>query len=358
MQKTLSKQILIGLMMFGTLVGAGFASGKEIWFYFAQFGNISFLMIALTGVLFFFFSLVFFKLGRKFQIDTVQKCNQIIFKRFAVVGEVVLVLSNLILLSSMFAGADSLFNLILPNLPYRLAAVLTSIITFFVVLFGLKGITRANVLIVPLLLAVVFVVLVSSFTSGETFWANFHLEASVLNAMLSALLFVSSNMFFSGFILAKMGKDLSSKEIVGGSFFGSLFLVISMIGITMAIYLNPSVIDSDMPIVAIASELNNVFAICVLIIVWLGLVTTAFALLYTISNWLKSYFGKSTLATFVATFIALCLSGFGFSSFVEVVYPIMGAFGFIYVILSLIALKKVNKGKNTQKEKQKIPHKS
>ena len=49
--KTSVKQsLLVGAVMFGSIVGAGFASGKEVWFYFAQFGWVCFPLIALAGL--------------------------------------------------------------------------------------------------------------------------------------------------------------------------------------------------------------------------------------------------------------------------------------------------------------------
>lgn len=337
--------------MFGTLVGAGFASGKEIWYYFGQFGNIAYLMILLTGLLFLGASYLFFKFGRDFQIKTVQECNTALFGKFSAISEIVLVFSNLVLLASMFAGADSLFGIIVPNLPYRIAGVVTAVLTFVVVCFGFKGITKTNMLIVPMLLLVVFVVLVSGFATGGSVKYSTNLQTlEIFKSLGFALLFVGSNMFFSGFIFARMGKDYSNKEILGGSIFGTVFLILGMLGITMALFANPTMTSSDMPIVAISASLNSVFGFVVLGIVWLGLITTAFALLYTISNWLKAYFGKSNLVTLLATILALLMSGIGFSSFVQIVYPLMGIFGFVYVISVFVCLKRAKKGKNITKK--------
>lgn len=352
--KTFLNQLFIGLTMFGTLVGAGFASGKEIWFYFARFGNIAYFMIILTGLLFFLLSYVFFSFGKKYQIQTVQDCNSVILGRFAIISEMVLIFSNLILLASMFAGADSLFNIIIPNMPYRLAGVITSLITFVVVCFGFKGITKTNMLIVPLLLLVVFVVLVAGLAGGgSAIMAQPLGFSSFFKSMFYALLFVGSNMFFSGFIFSRMGKDYSKKEILGGSLIGSVFLTLGLLGITMALFASPSLVNSDMPIVAISASINTTFGYAVLAIVWLGLITTAFALLYTISNWLKAYFGKTILTTLLATIIAFFMSGIGFSSFIEIVYPMMGVLGFVFVLLIKISEKRSKNIKNFKKEAKK-----
>jgi len=343
-------QLFIGLTMFGTLVGIGFASGKEIWYYFARFGNVAFPMIVLTGILFCGASYLFFSFGKRFQISTVQQCNGIIFGKFAIAGEIILVLSNLILLASMFAGANTLFEIIIPNMPYRLASIITGLVTFAVVCSGFKGITKANAIITPLLIMVVLIILVVSIFMGgsplstqQLSWGNFSW------GLTYALLFVSSNMFFSGFIFARMGKEYSNKEILGGSIVGASFLVLSLIGTTMALFANPDMVNSDMPIITIAYSLNNIFAYCILGIVWLGLLTTAFALLYTVSNWLKTYLGSGAIVVLLTTIIALGMSGLGFASFVEYVYPAMGMLGVAFILFVIIA---ENKNRKLEKKTQ------
>ena len=57
MKNSFKNILTISLIMFGTLVGAGFASGKEIWVYFARIKSISFLNIFITAFLFILCSL-------------------------------------------------------------------------------------------------------------------------------------------------------------------------------------------------------------------------------------------------------------------------------------------------------------
>lgn len=340
-KKNFLNMLFVGITFFGTLVGAGFASGKEIWFYFAQWGNVSYFMIVFVCFLFLGSSILFFSFGKKFQIETVQECGLKIFGKFSSVFEILLVLSNLTLLSSMLAGADSLFSIVLPNFPYRLASVVTAIITLVVVCFGFKSITKTNSLIVPLLVLMICITFVACLFDGRTaFSSNEFCASNFFGSTIYGLLFVGSNMFFSGFIFARMGKEFEKKELFGGTLIGCIFLMLCLFAITILLLTNPSSIASDMPIVEIALSLNYWFAYVVLIIVWLGLLTTAFALLFTISNWLKTYFGNPVLMTTISSIIALILSGIGFNSFVKIVYPIMGVFGFLYIFFTIISIKK------------------
>ena len=323
----------IGFIMFGTLVGAGFASGKEIWVYFAKWGNISFLMIFLTAVLFFLCSLLFFYFGKKFQITTVQKSNMILFKKYSIFSEILMFVSNVLVLSSMFAGADSLFFSVFPNFEYRIMAVVSAIISLIVVCFGFSGVTKTNAILVPLLLLCIGTIFVYKFCDPSLVFQTF--KSTKLQSglgLLYALLFVCSNMFFSGFIFSKMGANHTKKELIFGGVVGSVLLFLSLISITALLFLCPDAVTYDMPIVFLGASLNGPFGYFVLFVVWLGLLSTAFALLFTTTNYLKSYFHGTFLPASMVCVVSLLLSGIGFSYFVSIVYPLMGALGFLCVV--------------------------
>ena len=342
--KIFLNQLLIASVLFGTLVGAGFASGKETWYYFASFGTFGYFSILLAGVIFFLCALLFLNFGKKMGINSVQHMNKIMFGKFAIIGEMVMVLSNIILLASMFAGANSLFQIIVTSTSFRLASVITAIIALVIVWFGFGGITKANVIIVPLILSVLIVCLFAGSTHITSYDAvsNFSI-INIVESVVFAILFIASNMFFAGFIFARLGKDFSKSEIIGGSFFGALFLTASLALMSVVLFLNPEYCSSDMPLVAISNSLGQGFSIFTLIVVWVGLITTAIALLYTISNWLKNYFGSVVLASITTSAVAMLLSGFGFSNFIAYVYPIFGIIGIVYiVVVARVSMKKEN----------------
>ncbi len=281
MKTNIKNVFSIGFCMFGTLVGAGFASGKEIWVYFAKWGSISYLMIFLTSIWFFFCSLLFFYFGKKFQITTVQEANNKLYKKFSFISEIMVAISNILVLSSMFAGADSLLFSVMPNMPYRIASVISAAIAVLVVCFGFSGVTKTNAIIVPLMLLCVGVIFAFKLGDGNLLISAQHstkLQAGF--GFLYAFLFVCSNMFLSGFIFAKMGATYAKKEFVWGSALGSALLMLSLFIITLLLFLCPEATTQDIPIVFMGASLNKQFGFFVLFVVWLGLLSTAFALLF------------------------------------------------------------------------------
>ncbi len=335
--KDIKEILLVGGMIFGSIAGAGFASGKEVWFYFAQFGWICYPLIIVTGILFFLVAFVCLEFGKKFAIYSVQDMNSLLFKKASFWAELLFAMSNLVLLASMFAGADSLLGINFDNV-YRLGGVITAVLTVIVVWLGFDKIVKVNCIIVPAMIIVVALTFFYCMAGMPAISLPVVTDDwNVLFAILNCLTFVSSNIYFAGFIFAKLGKAHSTRTNLLGSMLGAIFMVICVLGMVTTIYLNPYSSMSDMPLIYIATEVSSVFGVITQVVVWLGIFTTAVTLLYAIGNWLREYFGHYHLVTIIASILALGLAGMGFSNIINYFYPLLGGLGAIFVIIMCIA---------------------
>lgn len=323
-------------MIFSSIAGAGFASGKEIWFYFAGYGWICYPLIIVTGILFFLVAFMCLQFGKKFGTMSVQDMNNKMFGKFGFVAEIVFVCCNLILLGSMFAGADSLFNMSSIT-TFRFGGVITCILTILVVWLGFNKLVKINCIIVPGLLIVVLITFLYCTSAIPTLTipvvstsGNFWLS------LISSISFVTSNLYFSGFILARLGVSYDKKTNLIGSILASVCMVIVLLGVVTTIYANPYSSMSDMPIITIANNISTIFGVIAQIVVWLSVFTTATTLMYSIANWFASYFGNYQTICIVVGIIALILSGVGFSNIISYVYPVLGVVGTIFVVIMSI----------------------
>ena len=328
---SIKEVFLVGGFVYASIAGAGFASGKEIWFYFAGFGWICYPLIIVAGILFFLLSFMCLQFGKKFGISSVSGMNNAVFGKFAFVAELMFIFCNLILLGSMLAGADSLFNMSSLT-TFRLGGVVTCILAILVVWLGFNKLVKINCVIVPALLIVVLITFLYCTSSIPTLSipvvstpGNFWLS------LLSSISFVTSNLYFSGFIFAKLGVNHSTKTNLLGCALGSIFMVITILGIVTTIYANPYASMSDMPIITIANNISTIFGVITEIVVWLGIFTTATTLMYTIANWFGEYFGNYHLICILIGIVALLFSGVGFSNIINFFYPILGLIGAIFV---------------------------
>lgn len=335
--------LLSGCMIFATIIGAGFASGKEVWYYFARYGGVSYPIVFLMGIIFFVLCFVCLEFGKKFEITAVKQMNSVLFLRFSFIAEMILCLSNFVLLGTMFAGADSLFFESFGASFYRFGGILTAVISIIVVWLGFKRLLRINLVIVPAMIVVVLFVLLNCFVEGNDFEiVHSTVNHNIFFAFLNSISFIVSNLFFAGFIIAKLGYASTTKNNLIASFLGTFFMVVCIFSMLTILYFNSGSFVYDMPLVHVASQQNNVLGFFARIVVWLGIVTTAISLLYQIVNWFESYFGKHKIICIIVCIVAILFSNIGFSKMIDYFYPILGFLGFVFMILMSRRMAKNN----------------
>lgn len=347
----IKQSLLVGAVMFGSIVGAGFASGKEVWFYFAQFGWVCFPLIALAGALLFLLGYTFLEFGKRHGIETVQQMNNKMFGKFGILGEIIFIFSNFILLSAMFAGANSLFDIVLSQDLYRFASVFTAVIAVLISWLGFEKMIKINLAVVPAMVLIIAVAFIYCVFHADGFTVPLTNGGErVLSAIFFCILYVCSNLFFAGFIFARLGAKHSKKINLAGSAVGAGFMVLCLLGMVISIYLNPYSSMSDMPLVYIASSISHTFGIFTLIVVWVGIATTAVSLVYTISIWLEKYTHNFKLCSIAVCIICLIISGLGFGAIVSYCYPVLGIFGILFM-LQMVIMERKNKTKLRRQNK-------
>ena len=336
-----NKTILIAAMLFGSVVGAGFASGKEIFFYFGRFGNFAFIFAFLAVALFGVFCYVFLMLGKKFALNTLQQTSNVLFGKLASLAELVLVCGNLVLLSSMLAGSNSLFNLALPTLPIHVASILTGLCSLFIVFKGFKWLVRINELLAPAILFVIFLLLILTVSAGFKFMPP-PPQTSLLGALspiVSSILFVCGNIFFVGFVIAKYGQNCTKKQALCGSVLAGTLLLICIIIELIILFLAPQSTTSDMPLMYVATLAGTFPKVITLIVIATSILATASIMHYTITDYLQTFIKNKLLAALIVLIAAFILSLLGFSNIITYVYPILGALGVILCLSATIRLK-------------------
>ncbi|MCL2540181.1 MAG: hypothetical protein FWE53_01960 [Firmicutes bacterium] len=329
----LPKSFLIGALLFGSVVGAGFASGKEILFYFARFGYISLIFVVLAVALFTYLGYVFLSLGRKFGLTTVKETSSVLFGKYAGLAEFIMLFGNLVLLSSMLAGSNSLFAIILPWLPIPLAGIITALCCFLIVLKGFKWLVRINEFIAPVMTVIIVALFFVALSLPHG--AAPAPESGVFMSLVFAILFVTGNMFFVGFIIAKYGKDCTKKQAICGSAIAGGLLLICIAAEILTILLTAGGTASDMPLVLAASTTGAWFQAITLSAIWLSILTTACIMHYTVVNYFGGYIKNKALCALLVIIAAFLLSLFGFSNIVSYLYPILAGFGAVFCIAAV-----------------------
>ena len=166
-------------LILGAIVGVGFASGKEICVFFFDFGGASLIGLISFGLLYVYLFLIIQYISHKLKVNSYTQFNAIIFGNLCKITNIIMLINFIITGAGMLAGADYLFQTFF-NIKYRIPSIVLSILTFAILIGGIKKIKSIANIIVPIMLAVIVINSIKNITPE-----NVHLEITVKNGAMA-----------------------------------------------------------------------------------------------------------------------------------------------------------------------------
>ena len=323
--------IKIAFIIIGAKIGAGFASGKEIFEYFAKYGINSLLFIPLLFVSFFIFTYILLSFGGKNKKYNLKQYNVILANNNKIFGKtfnifnLFMIITFFILSSAMFSGLISLFQTYLPSIPKLPIYLSVLFITYILIKTSFSAISKISYIIVPLI--IICIIINMTFTINPENFTTSVGVANVINLAPLSILYASQNTFLASFIIIKSGKDLNKKQMKQVSLLVS-FILCSLIILGIICFLfNPALSHYDIPFAYISKEVGIIFGYLFGFIIFGSIITTYATTLTS----LKEYFKNLKFGFLIMLTIICSLSLINFSNIIEYLYPVIGVFGFIYI---------------------------
>ena len=313
------------MLVVGTVIGAGFASGREIVAFFGVTPSpwVALLCAAITFVM----CAVFLLVGEKANADDFGEVNARIGGRADALLNIVMLFNSAISLAAMFAGFDSLFSEFYPLKP--LYSIVFAIISVLIVTKGLDGLIKCNVVLVPALALVIVFVTLSSITEPMTS------PFTAVNALRS-LTYIGMNMMLAASVLTTI-HGLSKKQIFIAS--GVTAAIVGALVLLIILALGSSCAgEADMPIVAMSSRLGKIVYGFAVFAVAAGILTTMLTAHVALTEWLDGIVRHKLLSAFCTAAVCLALGFMGFKTVVDVLYPVLGVLGVVYFAINLFYL--------------------
>ena len=298
----------------GTVIGAGFISGREVLTFFygynALYSSLIFLLLFVATVFILFFD--------KKYTDSAY---------FSVAKPLVYV-SDLVLCAGMLSALDNFYNALFPfmnNIP--LLSVVTLIVSNAVVSGGVEGIKSANLFLTPVIVAVATLTL--CFAGGNGVIDNNNISP------VNLCEYVGLNVFTSSVLFVDMGKNSKTKTKIISALVASAFLA-GLIYFMLNAFsgAKESVLNAAMPLKELASD-NTVLKYVFSIALVFGIVTTLLSSHYPIYTLVKTEKLNFLTQTGLSALIFF-ISRLGFYNIVSYLYPIMGAIGFAYIFITCV----------------------
>lgn len=297
----------------GTMIGAGYASGREVAAYFG--GSPSFVVPLACGALMFALTAVLLGVGARTK-GTLPEVNKTLFGRAAPVADCAMTVNAVIVLSAMMAGTDgALYDMTGVELPY---GVMLCLVGIFVVRGGARGLDKANIAMVPCIAATLAAVCVSA---GVDLTA-----APSLPELPAAFAYVSMNLLLGAGVLVTR-RGMTRREVLAASGISAAVIAALLALICGALPFAP---EADMPLLVLASRTRvgyALYAVCLLCSIF----TTMIGALVTVRGAGEKK-GKGSEYMLAAAFFGSLISVFGFGDIVNKSYPVIGALGCVYLI--------------------------
>ncbi|MDA8195050.1 MAG: hypothetical protein M0Z53_13820 [Thermaerobacter sp.] len=304
----------VALTYVGAVVGAGFASGQEIWQFFGRHGRLGLAGLALAGLFLFVGGYLALEHGRN-GVENIEALMTITFSpRIAVLAEGATAGFLWVGLATAVAGGGAAMRQFLAW-PERVGQLVTLAAILALAARGPKGVLAANALLVPyivgltLLVGVIAPVSASGQGIGARGW------------FLSAFLYVSYNVFTGVVVLLTVGRNLSGHQESLAAAGMAALLMTGMAGIEWRV-VTALTGSPSLPMLAAAGATHALLGLLYGVSLWVALLTTGVAQAFV----LLSRFGKRGLLGLVAI---PWLAGVGFPTLVGTAYPVMGIFSAI-----------------------------
>ena len=298
------------MVLTGTFIGAGFASGKEIWQYFGIFGKFGVWGIIISCIL-----LSAFAYCTACNIVALG-CNDYTKElcKFKWVNWMLNAYMVLMLCTMITAFGESLEQTF--GLPKLYGVLLMDTVTMIILYFGAKGLVKLSVVVTPLIIAgIVF-----------AFFANNIKEVfSYNNFVTSSVVYTSYNVISLPFVMLGMKKSLSDKKqmLWSSALFG---VVICTLALCVLNLLKASDIYTPIPLL---SSVSGNFDYLFIIVLALSMLTTAVSNGYAFVNGVS--LTKNGAIVFLG-FFALVFSFFSFNFIIKYLYSLFGYMG-LYIFL-------------------------
>lgn len=316
-------------LIVGTIIGAGFASGREISVFFARFGVYSLFFLPILFLIFYYVFKLLLSIGKDKKFDNIYKLHA--FTKNSVFMNALICLTFIVFTSAMFSGAVEILAINFISVPAIVFYLVLIVICYFVLKFGFKGLVKLNAVLVPILIFAIITLCVFATFSPVTDATFIPENTKVYELPLSILLYAMSNILLSYYLIIKAGNTLDEKAIKKVSFISSTIIcVVIFISIVCLIKNGSAIMETDMPFVALSYRMGELFNIFFSTMVLMAILTTLFSGLFTTYEALPFKKAKSI----ITIFFVIALSLLGFKQIVNYIYPIIGIVG-ISVILRL-----------------------
>lgn len=313
-------------VIIGTIIGAGFASGKEIVSFFNIYGYKGYYGIIIANLI---FGIVIVLTNLIIKKENIHKYEKLINNKFMFY---VLKIFSFICFCIMISGVGAFAKEQL-NINFWYGTMFATAFSYAIFLNKFKAVEIFSIIIVPIIIIGILLLGVSNYDGVELTKEN---EINIIenrNFIISAVLYASYNSLILFPVMINFLKyKLSNKKIV---LIGVVSILILAILMNIIYKVNslfyPEICTYELPNMMIASLISKKLKILYSIVILGAIFTTAFSCGF---SFLKMSNEKNYERNALIICVLACICAkIGFSNLIEICFPFFGYFGIFQILL-------------------------
>lgn len=319
-------------LIIGTTIGAGYASGRELWEFF---GHGSGLAIVLFAIFFSISCFVIMKISyEKQSIEYRPVLKDIVGEKLTKVFDILIFFYLYTTTVVMIAGSGATGQAF--NFSYWWGIIVIIITLFLLFLRDITALLSVNKFILPILLiGLLYVLVVFTIDEELKLFSHWHEQDN----WVAAFPFTALNILPLIAVLGAIGNKIkSTKEIWFTSISSGLILgCISYIYNNSLIQISDELLLYEIPLFAILKDYPFQMVIFMTVLLWFAIFTTAASGILGLVSRIKGYLKKYPLwlIVMITLLTMIPLTTLGFANLIAFLYPMYGILN-LYVLTRLL----------------------
>lgn len=318
-------------LILGTMIGAGYASGRELWVFFGQESTLAIVLFTL-----FFIVCLYVVMTLSSKLSTqhyMPVLVQLMGKKVSAFYDVMIFIYLYTTTVVMIAGGGAALEVL--KVPYWYGVFILSGCLILLFVAGAKGLVRMNAMAIPVLIILLgWILFKSVHGDSQAFIIDWQRQAN----WHASITFTSLNIVSLVAVIGGVGTEIKTKGEIWIATIGSGLILggISFLYNQSLLQVANEIPIYEIPLFALLKNYPFVMTIAMSGLLWVAIYTTAASGIFGLITRMKNRFnGPLWLLALIMTLTMIPLTTFGFSSLVSTLYPIYGALN-LYFLASLL----------------------
>lgn len=328
----------------GIIIGAGFASGKEIYLFFNKYNSNGLIGIIIASLILGTITYKSLYLIKKYNIQNYEELLKLITKnkfKNKKINKVYIIkmIVNVFLLISFFIMIAGFTAYIEQELGINkiLGSTIIAFLCYITFNKDIEGIVKISLILIPIIIT--FIIILG--TKNLEFYQYIKIETTdKYKWIISAILYASYNTITLITVLPSLKKYIKNKRQLGivSISISVIIMLLATIIYAMLLKIDININSIELPTIYVVAKYGiiykKIFGTIILGAIYTTAISSGYGFLENISKNKKQYDNYS----FLICSASIPISTLGFSNMVAIAFPVFGVLGLIQIILLIFKL--------------------